>query len=69
MNVITSYSIHYTKLYDTTKQSPNVEVLPFNGLLVDFARSQGVKVLVRGLRAASDFEYEFEMAMMRNNFV
>ncbi len=40
-----------------------VEVLTFEGLLVDFARSLGVRVLVRGLRAFSDFEYEFEMAL------
>ena len=41
-----------------------ISVEPFNGLLVDFARSQNAQVLVRGLRAASDFDYEFEMAMM-----
>jgi pantetheine-phosphate adenylyltransferase len=41
-----------------------IEVQPFHGLLVNFARQQGAQVLVRGLRAASDFDYEFEMAMM-----
>jgi len=41
----------------------NVEVCTFSGLLVDFARSRGVKVLVRGLRAYSDFEAEFQMAL------
>lgn len=40
-----------------------VEVVPFNGLLVDFARKNSVEVLVRGLRAFSDFEYEFQMAL------
>ena len=42
---------------------PNVEVTSFSGLLVDFARSQRVRVIVRGLRAFSDFEYEFQMAL------
>jgi pantetheine-phosphate adenylyltransferase len=40
-----------------------VEVVPFDGLLVDFARKNGIEVLVRGLRAFSDFEYEFQMAL------
>lgn len=42
---------------------PNVTVKPFDGLLVEYARSQGVSVLIRGLRAFSDFEYEFQMAL------
>jgi pantetheine-phosphate adenylyltransferase len=42
---------------------PNVTVLPFEGLLVEYARAQGVGVLIRGLRAFSDFEYEFQMAL------
>lgn len=54
-------------LKNTTHEFDNVEVLPFDGLLVDFARNQGIKVLVRGLRAASDFEFEFEMAMMNRS--
>ena len=41
-----------------------VEVKPFTGLLVDFARKEGVHVVVRGLRVISDFEYEFQMALM-----
>jgi len=41
-----------------------VAVEPFTGLLVDFARRRQVKVLVRGLRVISDFEYEFQMALM-----
>ena len=40
---------------------PNVEVLPFTGLLKDFVRTHGVNVIVRGARAVSDFEYEFQM--------
>jgi len=42
----------------------NVEVLGFSSLLMDFARSQGAKIILRGLRAVSDFEYEFQMAGM-----
>lgn len=43
---------------------PNVQVEGFSGLLKDFVRSQGGRVIVRGLRAVSDFEYEFQMAGM-----
>jgi pantetheine-phosphate adenylyltransferase len=43
---------------------PKVAVESFGGLLVDFARQQGAHVIVRGLRAISDFEYEFQMALM-----
>ncbi|MBI9020800.1 MAG: pantetheine-phosphate adenylyltransferase [Verrucomicrobia bacterium] len=41
----------------------NVTVTLFDGLLVEYARSQGASVLIRGLRAFSDFEYEFQMAL------
>ena len=43
---------------------PNVEVLKSEGLMVDFARRQGAIALIRGLRAISDFEFEFQMALM-----
>jgi pantetheine-phosphate adenylyltransferase len=43
---------------------PNVEVDTFDGLLVDYARRKGASVIVRGLRAISDFEYEMQMALM-----
>ena len=43
---------------------PNVRVEPFDGLLVDFAREQDAQVLVKGLRAITDFEYEFQMAAL-----
>jgi pantetheine-phosphate adenylyltransferase len=45
----------------------NVEVLPFSGLLVDFAKQRGVKAILRGLRAVSDFEYEFQLAGMNRH--
>ena len=41
----------------------NVEVVSFGGLLVDWARQRGIHTLIRGLRAFSDFEYEFQMAL------
>lgn len=44
-----------------TEHLPNVRVERFDGLLVDFARSMGVSVVVKGLRAITDFEYEFQM--------
>ncbi len=45
----------------------NVEVMGFSGLLMDFVHSIGASVIVRGLRAVSDFEYEFQMAGMNRN--
>jgi pantetheine-phosphate adenylyltransferase len=45
----------------------NVEVVGFSGLLMDFVHSIGASVIVRGLRAVSDFEYEFQMAGMNRN--
>ena len=47
-----------------TSSMGNVEVTSFRGLLVDFARVQEAHILVRGLRAISDFEYEYQMAQM-----
>lgn len=47
-----------------TADLPNVTVVGFSGLLVNFAKEQQANVLVRGLRAVSDFEYEFQLANM-----
>jgi len=46
------------------KNDPRVAVASFEGLLVDFVEKQGARVIVRGLRALSDFEYEFQMTLM-----
>ena len=46
------------------KGLPNVEVDTFDGLLVDYVERRGAQVIVRGLRAVSDFEFEFQMALM-----
>ena len=42
---------------------PNVEIDSFSGLLVDYAREQNARIIIRGLRAVTDFEYEFQMAL------
>ena len=49
---------------DAVNGDPRVEVDHFQGLLVEYAKRRGVNVLLRGLRAVSDFEYEFQMANM-----
>ena len=49
-----------------TQQLPNVEVVSFNGLLVDLAKEYEAKVILKGLRAVTDFEYEFQMALMNS---
>ena len=51
-------------LKKVTAHLTNVEVVGFSGLLVDFAKQYHAKVLIRGLRAVSDFEYEFQLANM-----
>jgi len=45
----------------------NAEVMIFDGLLIDFAKKQNASVIIRGLRAVSDFEYEFQMALMNRH--
>ncbi|MFH1563647.1 MAG: pantetheine-phosphate adenylyltransferase [Nitrospirota bacterium] len=49
---------------DVTKDYPNVWVEEFSGLLVDYACKKGANVIIRGLRAVSDFEHEFQMASL-----
>ena len=51
-------------LTECVKPFGNVSVATFDGLLVDFARQEGARDLLRGIRAISDYEYEFQMAMM-----
>ena len=46
---------------------PNVDIIPFDGLLVDFLKQQDARTVVRGLRAVSDFEYELQMAQANRN--
>jgi len=51
-------------LKDALDDLPNVQVATFSGLLVDFARARGITLVVKGIRAASDFDYELQMAQM-----
>lgn len=51
-------------LVEATKDMPNVSVRVFEGLTVEFARQCGAVAILRGLRALSDFEYEFQLALM-----
>jgi len=53
-------------LKEVTADLPNVEVDSFSGLLVDYAARRGAEVVVKGLRAVSDFEYEIQMAQMNH---
>ena len=56
-----------TIIRDVFKGHDNVQVETFSGLLVDYAQLKNASVLVRGLRAVSDFEYEFQMALMNRH--
>ena len=51
-------------LREVFSDEPRIECVAFRGLLVDLAKSRGAELVVRGLRAVSDFEYEFQMAQM-----
>lgn len=51
-------------LKKTTRYMGNVEIVGFSGLLIDFVKSKDISVIIKGLRAVSDFEYEFQMALM-----
>lgn len=52
---------------DVLVDMANVEVIQFDGLLVDFVQKQNAQVILRGLRAVSDFEYEFQLASMNRH--
>jgi pantetheine-phosphate adenylyltransferase len=52
---------------ELTQDLSNVTVLPFTGLLCDFVQSQGARVIVRGLRSATDYDYETQMAGMNRH--
>jgi pantetheine-phosphate adenylyltransferase len=55
------------QLKELTCDIPNVEIMTFSGLTVEFARSLGANIIIRGLRAVTDFEYEFQMALTNRN--
>jgi len=52
---------------DCTKEIPNIKMDSFDGMVVDYARKVGADVIIRGLRALSDFDYEFQMALMNRH--
>ena len=53
-------------LEEMTKNMPGVKVVPFEGLLIDFSKEMSAGIVVRGLRAVTDFEYELQMAQTNN---
>ncbi|MGB9004865.1 MAG: pantetheine-phosphate adenylyltransferase [Candidatus Aminicenantales bacterium] len=55
-----------TMIREIFSSQPKVEVQSFHGLLVDFAKKNKARIVIRGLRAVSDFEYEFQMALMNH---
>ncbi len=54
-------------IQETVGDNPRLKVDTFNGLLVDYVSAQGARVILRGLRAVSDFEYEFQIAQMNRS--
>lgn len=54
-------------LKQVLEERDNVEVIPFSGLLVDFMKKHNATTVIKGLRAVSDFEYEFQMALLNKN--
>ena len=58
-----------TMAREVTKELPNVRVERFSSLLLDFVRAQNASIILRGLRAVSDFEYEFQMAGMNRQLM
>ncbi len=68
-NPIFSHDERLSIARETLAQHSNVEVVGFSGLLVSFVRQQRADVVIRGLRAVSDFEYEFQMAGMNRHLM
>ncbi|KXU35464.1 phosphopantetheine adenylyltransferase [Cephaloticoccus primus] len=62
-----SVELRLSMVQATIKDLPNVSVTVFDGLLVDFALAQNAQAIIRGLRALSDFEFEFNMALMNRH--
>jgi pantetheine-phosphate adenylyltransferase len=62
-NTLFTYDERVDMIKSVTREINNIKVTAFEGLLVDYAKSQNAGVIIRGLRAVSDFEYEFQMAL------
>ena len=65
--VMLSTDERMTLLNELTKGLPNVSVKSFDGMAVSFVKSQSSKIIIRGIRTVSDFEYEFQMALSNQN--
>jgi pantetheine-phosphate adenylyltransferase len=63
-NPLFSVAQRMKMIVESTKEMQNIKVDSYDGLLVDYAMKHGMRVIIRGLRAISDFEYEFQMALM-----
>ena len=63
-NPLFSVSQRMTMIRASIGDNPRIEIVQMDGLLVDFARQRDVYTVIRGLRAVSDFEFEFQMALM-----
>lgn len=61
-NPLFSIEERVSMLEEMTKDIPNVKVKSFEGLLIDYAKSEGANLIIRGLRAVTDFEYELQIA-------
>ncbi len=61
-NPLFSIEERVSMLEEMTKDIPNVKIQSFEGLLIDYAKSEGANLIVRGLRAVTDFEYELQIA-------
>lgn len=66
-NPLFSLEERVNMLKSATKDIPNVEICSFSGLLADFMKEHGYSVIIKGLRAVSDYEYEFQMALTNRN--
>ncbi|MCX6966718.1 MAG: pantetheine-phosphate adenylyltransferase [Verrucomicrobia bacterium] len=64
-----SFDERVALLKEAVEHHPNVRVTQFDGLLVNYALEVNARVIIRGLRAVSDFEYEFQMALMNRKLV
>lgn len=56
-------------IHDAAEGDPRIEARKFSGLLVEFAQAVGARLIIRGLRAVSDFEYEYQMALMNRHLL
>lgn len=66
-NPVFSLEERVSMLKTATKDIPNVEICSFSGLLADFMKENHYSVIIKGLRAVSDYEYEFQMALTNRN--